>query len=718
MKTRFQLPPAGSKSAVESALKYHYEISLGEHQQFSYEWTRIHWFLQGIRNTQNSWVGNSYPWRGGVQSPNYIDPQTGQRRVRIEFALGVHQTEMGRILSMDLGPSVVRRVGMTLDDIRQAGVSAAALDNFWERCNTTNFRQDLAHQLVAYGTAGIGCFAAPPGQGVFGCTLAVIPAWELLPLPGGITGIDQQSGVCWRRWVPLGWLKKHFKDMLEIPRDESLLRVRKQHTGVMLHEDISPRPNGSTIGIGLLPVAVGGSSFHETTSASSKGDPKTSETFVEMKESWLVNDDYSCTRWSIMLGDKLVLDVDYTDEKSRRSQGLVGNNLPIAPLHVARYLTIGSFWGRGKIDRVMHMNRELELAVGDLLTANRNKQRLTKMFLPLDSGLDIDTMNQSATGQYAMWAPNMASPEVKPFILEPAAGSADTMGKTVNLLHTILNETSQQGPSFRGESMGRADSSGAIQQIRADQEMPMVSVGESLAAAMIGVHKSTLHLLRQTLPTDPNLKITRLDESLVGVKFDYKTGRLQLQKTDLPDPQDVEITIRSRVPVSREAKTQRLRENLQAGIINPIEYKILAIRDDLDTGLLSRAVYENYKAAWASCHSLFGDGASPGTIILPTYAINKAIYLMVVLEFMAMTSFMAATVGVRDAFKTLKNELTASMGGLPEPLANLSADGQPQPPSPEAQQLATMGMPPQVGGVGGPGGIPYPDALSMLSQGV
>lgn len=716
MRTRFCLPPTSKRGDVEAALKYHYDSSVGEHQQFSYEWTRIHWFLQGIRNLGwTSWQGNIVPRRGGFVAPHYQDAATGQRKVRIERALTILQTEMGRLLSMDLGPAVIRRTGITLDAVRSAAVASAALDNFWARASHTSFRQDLAYQLCSYGTAGIGCFDAPPMQGVYGAQLAVIPAWELLPLPGGITGVDQEAGVCWRRWVPLQWLRDNYGDVLDIPKDNDKLKVAKQHSGTMMQRDISPRPNASLVGLGPIPGVGSGLG---TSSGNGYADSRGNEPvdFVEMREGWVKGDDYSCLRWNVMLGDHLALDVDYTDEKTRLKYGYRGNDLPVCPVNTARYLTIGSFWGRGLLDRIIHMNRELELAVGDLLQDNRNRRRLTKMMLPLDSGIDINTMTQNADTQWAMWSPNLAAPEVKPFILEPGHGSAQILGNTVNLLNSIINETSQQGPTFAGNAPGRVDSSGAVQQIRQDQAMPLVSVGESLTSAMVGAYKSCLGIMRRRLPENPDMQITRIDESLIGIEFDRATGKLSISKDSIPVPQAIEVTVRSKVPVSREAKAAKLRENLQMGIINPVEYKILAIRDDLDTGILSRASFENYTSAWLDCVTLFHDGVTPGDLRVAQWSQNNAIKLMVVQEFMATPSFYASSVQVRNAFLQLKNTLETGMGGIPQQLTNLTSDGQPI-PQPGMDQLVAAGTPPMAGGMGGPGAPGYPEGLSMLNQG-
>jgi hypothetical protein len=190
LRNRFYLPPSSSRKEVAAALKYHNDSNLAEYQQRAVEWTRAHWFVQGVRNLKIL-----LPNSGGVPTPTFVD-STGQRRVRIELAVQMMQTEIGRILGIDLSPGVVRSPGIGLDSVRGTAISQTVLDDFWTRYDTHEFRLALAAGLVTYGTMGVTAFDVESGHGgIFGGSLALIPPWELMPLPSGITGIDQVSGI-------------------------------------------------------------------------------------------------------------------------------------------------------------------------------------------------------------------------------------------------------------------------------------------------------------------------------------------------------------------------------------------------------------------------------------------------------------------------------------------------------------------------------------------
>ena len=241
MKHRFFLPPSSKRKDVEAALNYHHSANDDEHKQHSYEWTRTHWFLQGVRRLNVAYGrGQERP------SPHYIDKHGGQRRVRIERAVQELQTEMGRILSVDIGPAVKRPPGCGLDTVRETAISQAALDNFWSRYSDRNFALALAYGLCAYGTMGIGAFDAGSQGGVYGVNFTLVPPWELRPLPGCVTGVEQVAGIEWFRWVPLDWLKKHYGDMLDIPRGkDEKMQVIEVPAGSHVQVDWSPNQTGA-----------------------------------------------------------------------------------------------------------------------------------------------------------------------------------------------------------------------------------------------------------------------------------------------------------------------------------------------------------------------------------------------------------------------------------------------------------------------------------------
>lgn len=698
MKSRFYLPPSTKPKDVEATLAYHHQSNDAEHQQYSYEWTRTHWFLQGVRRLRVAGAGQQRP------SPHYVDSST-QRRVRVERVLQLLQTEMGRILSIDIGPAVERTPGVGLDRVRSDAITQVALDNYWDRFNNRNFHLGLAYALAAYGTVGIGAFdAGETSGGIHGVDMSLVPAWELRPLPGCVTGVDQVAGVEWFRWVPLDVLKKSFGDILTIPKgDDDRMGVMEVPAGSHIQVDWSP--NQSVVaGLGGHGRAYNIPGGHGPTSGDTTVDTVPLMKHVQLREFWTYGDDYSCLRWCVMLGDHLALDVDYTSEKDRNRIGLLGSDLPIAPLHVARYLSVGSFWGRGLADRHIGLNRELELLLGDMIQDMRDLGRLRALTVPTTSGINKRNLKAYLKEKILPFQPDYAAPTLRPDILNPPT-AGDIPGKTLGVINTLMDQTASQGPLFGGEVPGRTDTIGGLDRIIAQNKVPMFPIADSIESAMSGVWKSVEGIISRHLKEDDTLTLTRLDESVIGVTFDRETGTISLRDNPLPPPQETRLTIRNKFPTSKELIKSQLDEMLQAGLISTIQYKIASIREGLNLPWTSRAEYENYVTAWSENIALYGDGKTPGEVTVSKEAHNHPIHLAVLMDFMGSPLLQLATPIVRLRFQEHKALHLTEMGAFPEGLESPDQFGNVSQPPDQVAGVMGAGVPPS------PGQSPLPDML-------
>lgn len=696
MKTRFQLPGKSNRKAVQEAMKYYFDCSTDEQRLHAYEWTRTHWYLQGIRRL------NIVSQRGSqLPPPSYIDEQ-GQRRVRIELATGAIRTEMGRILSMDLGPVVPWQAGVTLEGLRQAAISNVVLDAFWRRFDSNSFRAALAYMLPAYGTAGIGAFdCSDSNGGVYGTTLMVIPPWELRPLPGGVSGIQQVAGVTWHRWVPWDWLKENYKDQLDMsPRGEDAddLMLVEAPAGVMVQGEMSPSLASGMMGVGPVPMVTVNKpnpSIQVAMGGKKTGKEKTLK-FVNLKQSWVWGDDYSCLRQIIMLGNHLGRDSDWSNEKDRDEVGLKGNDLPIAPVHVARYLPVGSFWGRSLAEQIIPVNREVELGVGDLLQESRDIGRFTKLLVPTTSNINERTLESAQRNGILRYQPDYSGANIRPEIISPPTDRMALQGKAVGLMMSFFEKIAMQGPQYTGNPGGRTDSGSGVDALMKAQEIPMMALAESLEGAMTGAWKAVLAILGNRLTQDDSLLLSRVDESMLGLRLDRKTGKVSVADNPIPSPRLVNIMLRSKMPMSSAAKKERILEELKTGSISMVEYRIKCAKEGVGEGLLNLAEYHSWTSAWMDIISIFGDGQTPGEPIFQDAEVeNHTICLMAVMQVIQSPLYRIASPDVRHSLREYKRYHEGSKG-VPLDLMTLAEGGQPQPPGQDMSKLAAMEFPPNM----------------------
>lgn len=682
----FYLPPSSNKDAVEEAMRYHRVANATEHYQKSIAWTTAHWWLQGLRSFRYRSSASS-----GIPSSTFTDDK-GRRRVRFEKALVQCQTEMGRLLAIDIEPAIARRRGVGLDVLRMESVAQATLGYLYNRM-PDSLKSTFCYQLCAYGTVGVGVF---PGLKSWEPDIILIPAWELMPLPSSVAGLHELAGLTWARWVPLSWLKENYKDKLNFsPSDNTKLRTVSAPWGSKLHRETSPQPLAGVVTAASATTGGAGpiGNYSRDMERILKGrqqDDKSELEFVELQESWIYDSHNQVTRYIVMLGDHLALDIDFCDEKTREALNLAEGEYPFCPVSTARYSEVGSFWGRAYVDRLIPLNKELEYVVGDFVENIRETDRLRLLAIPASMGVTRQAFKMALRNRFLTYATDPVVPAARPEIIAPP-NVDDRHGPTINMMGTMLNDLSAQGELLYGGIPGRADSGQAIQTIAQEQDKPLAATGESVAMCWAGVWRCCLGLVRLLVDTGDQkivIKAGRIDESVIGLKFDSEQGTLSLAERELPDPRDLKITIRTKNPRSKQSIYEGLKELLSTGLITPVEFQIAAIKEGLELPFMNRTLFHHYESAWLRNIIIFGDGKTPGNVVQNDYAENHPIYLSVLMELMSSPVFTLAAPEVQKKLIALYQHHQAMTGRFPDQATSVDQFGTIHPPDPAAFQAA------------------------------
>ncbi|RMH78276.1 MAG: hypothetical protein D6681_20280 [Calditrichaeota bacterium] len=674
---RLLLPKSspGNRERLERALIRHYRAGLSEVRHKTINWTRVHWYLQGLRNFKGLWSSNQAAF----------EDSRGDRKVHWEQALVMIQTEMGRILSMDIRPAVIRPEGITLDGLRRTAMAQAVLDFLTARWDMQGILLELAYHLVAYGTAGL----AVVGPGAPGLSdrvrLEVVPPWELLPLPAQVSSPGQAAGLCRRRKVTYDWLRQVMKPYrVRLPRPEELNGTLAP-PGANLTLAGDPRRG---LQEGATEAEVGP---YPTRTVPEQRTPTDDEWYIRLKEYWLYGDEIgSVRRWIVQAGDRVILDIDFEDPASPDTglnlTGLL-RSLPMAPVHVARYLPLGSFYGRGFAERLVFFNAELEDVIGNILSNLADIDWLGLLLVPTEMGINLRDFEQIRKRRFGTYDfsldANSGIQQVAPLT------SGDMGARFLGLAGQLLQGLGAQGELFSGQVPGRLDSARALGVFLEAQNVPLAPVSESVAAAFAGVYRTLLAIAPSVVPDNFSLTMLRMDESLLGVRVDPNTGEVSVDPNMIPDPSDVNITIRNKAPESQIQKIEVLNQRLQLGILSPLDYKILLVREGLDGNLLlDRQEWESYRKAWWENIVLFGDGQTPGRVEGSEAGDIHPIHKKIHKALMASIAFQKASDEVRSAILDHLNQ-HESISGLPDTalaLDNLAGlNEQPLPPGLAAQ---------------------------------
>ena len=680
---QFYLPNRGQWSEVGETLLYHHNSNETDHYQKRVSWTWVHYFLQGMRAVRLS--QGSTP--AGLPSPTYHDAK-GRKRIRFEKALQQMKTEEGRLLKIDVAPAVGRRQGVGLSELREESISQALLDYFYRRWESSGLHTTAAYHLLAFGTVGLGVFPGESGPEPWAPSINIIPGWELRSVPANILGLHDLAGIEWHRWVPLKWLKSlHKKQKLRFPGKERMnkLGILKVPIGSRVETDAAPQPLAGMTG------TASGAEFSSVADLYEgdfeKPTDRGMEEFVELREYFFYGSEHTMKRYTLMAGEWVLADEDYTlpewqDRLASDDDITAGRTvLPIMPVHVCRYQEVGSFYGRSFIDRLLPLNRELEHLLGEAIDNMRKVDRMRKLFIPISGGVNERNLRINMKNSFVPVQPDYGAPQWKPFVPDiPNVG--DAHGNIINMVGAMLGDIAAHGPLLEGDMPSRADSGISASIVGEFQAIPMAGTGEALYRCWTGAYRAVLSHVRNLFnsklqPTGfaaPNIliQIGKVDESILGLAFDPRTGTVKLNDYTLPDPVRLSVSIRSKNPRPKEAVLESLNMMADTGRISPAEWEIGTILQGLDLPLVSKAFWHNYESAWMENIIMFGDGETPGTVETNEFGDNHPLHFMFHMELMATQAFKYASDAVQKKFvKHVQEYHRAKLRNVPDDMTTV-----------------------------------------------
>jgi len=628
------------------------------------EWLVNHYYLQGVRNFR------TLNYRTGTVVARH-ETTSGKINYRFEAVLRKYQTELGRLIRLDEAPTVKREGNFSLDGMRNAAMAQAALDVCRRESRLERCKAPFLQCLLLYGTAGLAVWGKDSLQaGHVQPVVEVVPPWELIPLPVKSSLHADVEGVIRLRYLSMDELKK------KVPAG-AFNGIKPETIPVPYGQ--TPEDSGDATG-GSASFSRGNgqadaSAIVSGTSEKAKEDAMMWDA-VKTAEVFIPNGDGTLARYILWCGGKIVQDVRYEEDKEP----------PMMPLSIARYIDTGSFYGRAFVSVVRPTNVEVEYLLKQLFENAQDIDQFGILCLPTDMGIDVQQLKNTGKPRYLQYQPDLTVPEHKPFALRPW-NIGDWPGKVANMGRDILSELSGQGEMFEGGAPGRVDSAQGLGVIQETSSIPLSPTAESIARAYEGLYRAMLGLARDQWGENELAFLTHLDDSLVGVKMDPETGGITLDKSAVPHPRMVDLTIKAALPKSMQQRKLELLTMLERQLVSPRDFRRISQVEGLGFPLANRAEYENYRKAILHNILLFGDGKEPGRITMSATSDNPEIHLETLGDFMAKPEFMLASEAVREAFEQRKVLYENMLGQkLPEGMDNfedsaLMAEAQ-EPPGP------------------------------------
>ncbi|MFH0981817.1 MAG: hypothetical protein V2A79_09790 [Planctomycetota bacterium] len=614
-------------------------------------WSRTYAYIQGIRQLTLNFA------RGTV-SATYTD-KAGRLKFVYEELLAKYQTQLGRLLGMDLSPRVVRR-NESLDGQRAAAIDQAVLGHSFPPSRVKKAQRALLPPFLCYGTVGLSLWENPDDsqQQDFRVTLP----WQLTPIPTQVATPSQIHGLLIRRRVPVEEVKRMFRGAA--PKRGALGEAQR-----------------TTVARGDLPgdiaeVALVGHSidaFLEDGDFPGTGRQRANGSDAgktdQMDVLWLGN----CFLWDekdylteqiVFVGDKLYFREGFT--LARRCR-------PVTTIHS---IDVGGFYGRSWMELQIPLNSELEGAIGRSFQNVRELDLYGTTLVPTNFGLTRNALVTAKDGRkFQPYEWDQLTPANQNVIqLQPfnSGGFPVQMVKIGTELSDRL--ANQPQAMMRGDAPGRMDSAAGLGTLIETSNVPLSPDAAAIAEGFSDIYRAALSKDLTTWSDQDVVAVTMLDDSLAGIVYDPKQGTIALADNPIAHPDEVDVTVQSMMPISKSQQILELKDHLRAGLITPMQYRIKARIMNLDLPVSNEQEWESYKKARLENILLYHDGQSVPEgpedqvgVLFSAEGDLHPVHILVHMELVATVKFsMAAPVVRQRILDHIDRHKTDGMGRAPE----------------------------------------------------
>lgn len=660
------------------------EASLPERNRKLVWWRVVDYFLQGVRtftvfDYDTGAVEIAYI---GDEETAYTDDFYGSVPFRVEEVTDRLAREHGRLMKLDLSPRVSKRSD-SLDSLRHASVYQLILNYMHTLTEADQVDRDFLLHLCNYGTSGYGHWIEELPDTVFGYEHEMVPAWQLLGIPGETNNHSEERAICRRRLVPVAMLEAN-ANRFKLPgsKDWAKLGVMELQYGQgsgYLNQLAAGTGAGGAGGrnSSISPAGQSGTirDLYESATDESRAvkgkDANGIERFVMLNEVWTRGPRNTVLEYSAIAGEWELRHDDFSSKP-----------LP-HPLGIARYTDTGHFYGADFPRKVIPLAQRLERMLRKLADNVEDMDRFGFLFVPNDIGVTQEDLKNTTTPRFVFYEHDITTDRDPVFQVSPV-NSSDVPGRVAQFFSETLDRSTSQGPLYQGSAPGRVDSGTGIAALDELGSTHLIPTAKSIEACKTTVYRSMLQqakmLISEGAANGEQIDLVRIDNSMAGIRIDPASGTLKLEGLKLPSVWAVDLGIKSSDPNSREQERLEAIQMLDAGRVNLLNFTIENYRKgwNFDLGPSGRATWENYVKAVLMNLVLFNDGKEPGTltrdgseeggVLESNDMFDKAeVHLLALEEFTATAAFGLASDAVRNEFFKRMQDLQARMGeaGLP-----------------------------------------------------
>ena len=610
-------------------------------------WSQIaHYYLRGYRRFR---VND--PAEGKVMVG--YETQLGELKFRNEDIRVKYKTELGRLMKIDITPSVTRK-SWGLDSLRKAAIGQVALDHEISHIEMNQIKLEFLQHVLQYGMAGLGHWRYADAEGKLKSEIEIIPGWELIPIPGTSTGRHGLRAIQRHRKVPLKWVEDKVTRKgvagLTLPGPKSDSRHQRLET-----ENVSYGSTPVEQGIDPNTWSPGLGSFTQESRETPTGGKSARakqiyEEFVPLTETWVIGPDWTVKRYIVKVGKEIGLDEEY-------------DQVVPMPMGLGQYIPDGGFYTHGFIGMLIPGNHQQEQMLQTLYQNVHELSSYGTILWPITAGAGKQEFSKPGRPKIVTYEPDYTVPDAKPDTLSPV-NTGDFPGRVSQLCAEQQNILAAQGPLFQGQNVGRVESGSGLGFTFEVSQIAQAATAHQIGDCFTQVYRSMLATLPSVMDDSSVLTLMDVDDSVAGIMIDEK-GDIALSDNPLPEVHEVHIDIKDRQPVSKEQRKQELMAMLDMGVIDDVEFRLINYKENLELPVGNRAEFEGYRKAIYHNILQFNDGKTPKKIEYDQVLDDPEIHLRAVKAFVARVEFSMAEPPVQQAFVDRLKILQAMMPQYP-----------------------------------------------------
>lgn len=590
----------------------------------------------------------------GARQFDVFDPESGTVRYsyldeqdRLDFQsselLSAVDKISGRLSSLDFRP-LVQRVGSSLSSIRQRSIAQIMLDQVVSEHQLNRVVPQFNHIFALLGSCGItGHMVNHPTVGLT-ADLEVVHPMELFPFPSLTADYTKQRGLLRQRVVSMDFLKTAFGP--KVARNKERMEFYTIKPGETFEQQ---NANEYTLGSQVV----------YSDSKVVGHDPEAdSMQVVRVRELWLMGPRDTVSRYVVTSGEYVIHDED-----------LEGREV-YCPIGFARFMENGSFHGAGVFDLLFPLCREAERLQKSLFNNIRDIDKYGVLVLPHGS-FNANTMLRDVGQGLRVfpWEPDPISEGFRPFNITPY-NSGDVPGRVsafaiqqIDRLNPIRDLIAEKG---------RVDSATGLQfldeQVNRAMNTPTAGVQQAWGDCYRAVLAGTV---REVVFSPKTFTVDQLTLDLAGVVVDPETMEVSFERNPLPSLAQLSFKIKDINPRSKVARKQEALQLQQQFQLDQDTFMLFALKEGLDFAMWTDEHQSAYESVVRNCLLLFGDGKTPGQVVLTPQTAKPEMQIRVLNSFMASPTMSVASAEVQDAFINYHKTLMGFMGlVMPNALPN------------------------------------------------